>query len=176
MKRFTFVAIFAAAAAALAFASILHVRPGDVAVVSWRGGGTPDLRPPGVSFHVPFFQRVTVYPVGMVEVRATLKAASREGSSIDLPYTVRARPDPQTLLALHRDGGAGGAAATLQSLVEGQLTKAAASSGTYDLASGTASDAIAGFVRHALEDRLGPHLNIRRSAPAPAAAAGGPLP
>ncbi|PYT16002.1 MAG: hypothetical protein DMF51_05630 [Acidobacteria bacterium] len=165
VKRFTLVAIFAASAATLALASILHVRPGDVAVVSWRGGGTPDLRPPGVSFHVPFFQRVTVYPAGVVEVKATLKAASREGSSIDLPYTVRARPDPQTLLALHRDGGAGGAVAALQSLVEGQLTKAAASSGTYDLASGTASNAIAGFVRHALEDRLGPRLEITLEVP-----------
>ncbi len=165
MKRLVYVAIIAVAVAAAALGSILRVRPGDVAVVSWRGGGTPDLRPPGVSLHLPFFQRVTIYPAGMVDVRATLKAASREGSSIDLPYSVRARPDPQGLLALHRDGGSGGAAAALQSLVEGQLSKAAASTGTYDLASGTASDTIAVFVRHALEDRLGPRLEIALEKP-----------
>lgn len=165
MRRFVLASLLLAASAALVFSCLLRVRPGDLAVVSWRGGGTPDLRQPGLSFRLPILQRVTRYPAGLIETHARLQAASREGSSIELPYAVRAHPDPQTLLALHRDGGAEGAAAALRSLVEAQLKRSAASTGTYDLASGTASDAIAGGVRHALEDRLGPRLEISLETP-----------
>jgi len=160
VRRFLLAALVAATVAAVSLAFVLRVHPGDLAVVSWRGGGTPDLRQPGVSFRLPILQRVTVYPSGAIDTHSTLQAASREGSLIELPYTVRAHTDPQTLLALHRDGGAEGAAAALRSLVETQMKRAAASAGTYDLASGSASDAIAGSVRHALEDRLGPRLEL----------------
>ena len=94
-------------AAAAAF--VVRVRPGDLALVSWRGGGTPDLRAPGFSLRLPFLQRVQVYPQGGIAVTATLTAASREGSVLDIPYTLKAWPDRQTLLSLHVDGGEGGA-------------------------------------------------------------------
>ena len=105
-------------AAAIAVASVLRVQLGDVAVVSWRGGGTPDLRAPGLSLRVPLLQRVQIYPGGTITMRATLAAASREGSALELPYTVKAQPDPQILLQMHRDGGDGGAAASVRALVE----------------------------------------------------------
>src|SRR5207249_5014379 len=83
--------------------SVVRVHPGDVAVVSWRGGGTPDLRAPGLSLRLPILQRVQIYPRGAITVRETLAAASREGSALDIPYTVKAQPDPQILLQLQRD-------------------------------------------------------------------------
>ncbi|MEK7282966.1 MAG: alkaline phosphatase family protein [Acidobacteriota bacterium] len=165
MKRAARHAIAIAVVLAAAAGSILHVRPGDLAVVSWRGGGTPDLRAPGWSFRLPLFQRAQIYPGGAVTARATLSAASREGSSIDLPYSVQARPDPQTLLSLHRDGGTGGATAALRALVEQPLKRAAAATGTYDLASGATLDSLAAVVRRVLEERLGPQIEIALGSP-----------
>ncbi len=150
---------------AAAVASVLHVRPGDVGLVSWRGGGTPDLRNPGFSLRLPWLQRVQVYPGGAVAVRSTLSAASREGSAIEIPYSATAWPDPQTLLSLHRDGGEGGATAAVRALVEEQIKKAAAGTGTYDLAAGAASGTIAAFARRALVERLGPRLEISLEKP-----------
>src|SRR3989442_6569064 len=157
--------VAAALIAVLVAASVLRVRQGDLAVVSWRGGGTPDLRLPGVSLRVPLLQRVQVYPRGSVIVRATLSAASREGSALDLPYTVKAQPDPQTLLQLHRDGGDGGATAAVRVIVEEQLRKAAAATCTYDLASGAAIAAIASSAERALDERLGPGLELSLERP-----------
>src|SRR3972149_2747112 len=97
MKRAARSAIAIAVVLAAAAGSLLHVRRGDVAVVSWRGGGTPDLRAPGWSVRLPFFPRAQIFQGGTVTAQATLSAASREGSSIGLPYSVRARPDPQAL-------------------------------------------------------------------------------
>src|SRR5712691_11203230 len=62
---------------------VLRVRPGDLALVSWRGGGTPDLRVPGYSVRFPVLQRVQVYPQGAVVLTGTLSASSREGSALD---------------------------------------------------------------------------------------------
>src|SRR3989442_426162 len=157
--------VAAALIAVLVAASVLRVRQGDLAVVSWRGGGTPDLRLPGLSLRVPLLQRVQVYPRGSVIVRATLTAASREGSALDLPYTVKAQPDPQTLLRLHREGGDGGATAAVGALVEEQLTKAAAATGTFDLASGSAAAAIAASTEPALDQKLGPGLVLSLGRP-----------
>jgi predicted AlkP superfamily phosphohydrolase/phosphomutase/tetratricopeptide (TPR) repeat protein len=160
LKRAGGLAIVVAGVAAAAAGSILHVREGDVTIVSWRGGGTPDLRAHGWSLRMPLLQSARRYPGGAVSVQATLGAASKEGSSIDLPYSVRARPDPQALLSLHRDGGAGGAPAALRALVEEPLRKGAAATGTYDLASGAANDSLEAAVREVLEDRLGPQIDF----------------
>ena len=84
---------------------VVRVRPGDLALVSWRGGGTPDLRVPGYSLRLPIVQREQVFPQGAVAVTATLTAASREGSALDIPYTLKVWPDRQTLLSLQVDGG-----------------------------------------------------------------------
>ena len=73
---------------------------------------------------------------------------------------MKAQPDPQILLQLHRDGGDGGATASVRLLVEEQLRQAAAAAGTYDLASGAASAALAASVKRALDERLGPRLEI----------------
>src|SRR5437667_1937262 len=116
-------------AAAASF--VVRVRPGDLALVSWRGGGTPDLRVPGYSLRLPILQRVQVYPQGGVAVTATLTAASREGSVLDIPYTLKAWPDRQTLLSLQVDGGEGGVTAAARALGGEQLKKAAAATGPY---------------------------------------------
>ena len=105
---------------------MLRLHPDDLAIVSWRAGGTPELRTAAVSFRLPFFQRVQIYPRGRVEVQAVLGAASREGTRVDLPYTVKVEPDPQELLQLFRDGAGGGAPAAVRTLVEDRLRKAAA--------------------------------------------------
>ena len=139
---------------------VLRVAEGDLAVVSWRGGGTPDLREPGLSLRLPLLQRVRIYPKGAISVRRTLAAASREGSALDIPYAVEVRPDPQTLLQLDRDGGAGGAGAAVQVLVEAEIKKAAAATGTYDLASGAGAGTIVRAVTQTLDDKLGPRLNL----------------
>src|SRR5262245_10446353 len=86
-------------------AVVVRVAPGDLALVDWRGGGTPDLRSPGYSLRIPWLQRVEIYPQGAVLVAATLTVPSREGASVDVPYTLKAWPDRQTLLKLHVDGG-----------------------------------------------------------------------
>ena len=150
-------------AAAAAF--VVRVPPGDLALVSWRGGGTPDLRAPGFSLRLPFFQRVQVYPQGAIAVTATLTAASREGSVLDIPYTLKAWPDRQTLLSLHVDGGEGGATAAVRALFEEQLKKAAAATGTYELASGGAGGSIVSFAKRALKDKVGPRLEISLGKP-----------
>ena len=164
-RRGALILVAAALVTAVTAVSVLRVRPGDIAVVSWRGGGTPDLRTPGLSLRVPLLQRVQVYPRGAVIVRATLATASREGSALDLPYTVKAQPDPQTLLRLHREGGDGGATAAVRALVEEQLTKAAAATGTFDLASGSAAAAIAASTERALDEKLGPGLELTLGRP-----------
>jgi predicted AlkP superfamily phosphohydrolase/phosphomutase/tetratricopeptide (TPR) repeat protein len=170
LKRVAGLAIAVAAVLAIAAGSILHVPEGDVSVVSWRGGGTPDLRTRGWSFRLPFFQSARRYPGGVVSVQGTLAAASKEGSSIDLPYSARVRPDSQELLSLHRAGGSGGAPAALRTLVEEPLRKGAAATGTYDLASGSANESLAAAVRAALEDRLGSQMEFTLGTPvAPAA-------
>jgi predicted AlkP superfamily phosphohydrolase/phosphomutase/tetratricopeptide (TPR) repeat protein len=165
LKRSAALAIVIAAVLAAISMSVLHVGEGDACVVSWRGGGTPDLRTRGWSFRLPFFQGVHRYPGGVVSIQGTLAAASKEGSSIDLPYRASARPDPQALLSLHRDGRSGGAPAALRALVEEPLLKGAAATGTYDLASGAAKEALVGAVRDALEERLGPNLDISLGPP-----------
>ena len=165
LKRAGGLALVVAVVLAAAAGSILHVREGDVIIVSWRGGGTPDLRAHGWSLRLPLLQSARHYPGGAVSVQATLGAASKEGSSIDLPYSARVRPDSQALLTLHRDGGAGGAPAALRALLEEPLRKAAAATGTYDLASGAANDSLESTVRGVLEDRLGPQIEFSLGTP-----------
>src|SRR5262245_25621119 len=164
-RRGALVLVAVAVAVAVSALCVLRVPEGDLAVVSWRGGGTPDLREPGLSLRLPLLQRVRIYPKGAITVRGTLAAASREGSALDIPYTVDVRPDPQTLLQLHRDGGAGGAEAAVQALVEAEIKKAAAATGTYDLASGAGAGAIVRAVGQALDDRLGsrPNVSVERA-------------
>ncbi len=150
---------------AVAAAFVVRVRPGDLALVSWRGGGTPDLRVPGYSLRLPILQRVQVYPQGAVAVTATLTAASREGSALDIPYTLKAWPDRQTLLSLHLEGGEGGATVAVRALFEEQLRKAAASTGTYELASGAAGGSIVAFAKRALQEKVGSRLEITLGKP-----------
>jgi tetratricopeptide (TPR) repeat protein len=156
----TLVLVASALVVATVAGSILHVREGDLAVVSWRGGGTPDLREPGLSLRVPLLQRVEVYPKATITVRNSLATASREGSALEIPYAVKAQPDPQTLLQLHRDGGEEGAPAAVRALVEAEIKKAATAIGTYDLASGASTGTVAQSVKRALDDKLGPRLEV----------------
>src|SRR5215813_11286108 len=76
-------------------AFVVRVAPGDLALVDWRGGGTPDLRSPGYSLRIPWLQRVETYPQGAVQVAAALTVPSREGASVEVPYVLKARPDRQ---------------------------------------------------------------------------------
>jgi predicted AlkP superfamily phosphohydrolase/phosphomutase/tetratricopeptide (TPR) repeat protein len=158
----------AAIAAAVLLAAglcLVRVPPDGVGIVAWRGGGTPSLLAPGLSVRIPFLQNVDVYAGGSVEVAGTLAVASREGSTVSLPYAAAVRPGPQTLLALHQEGGSGGARAGLATLVEDQLRRAAAAQGTYDLASGAALRDTGAAARRELEKKFTAGLSLTLSQP-----------
>ncbi len=157
----------AIAAAVLLAAGLCVVRvpPDGVAIVAWRGGGTPSLVAPGLSLRVPLLQNVDVYAGGTVAVEGVLSVASREGSTVSLPYTAAVRPGPQDLLALHQEGGPGGARTALAALVEDQIRNAAAAQGTYDLASGAALRDTTSAARQALEKRFTGGLSLTLSQP-----------
>jgi predicted AlkP superfamily phosphohydrolase/phosphomutase/tetratricopeptide (TPR) repeat protein len=143
----------AAAVVALG-ASVIHVPRGSVAILSWRGGGTPALLPPGLAWRIPILQQIFMYTGGAVVAEGSLAAASREGTAVTLSFFVQATPTPQGLLALHQEGGSGGAPAALRRLAEQQLVKSAAATGTYDLASGTSLREIETLVGRTLKERL----------------------
>ncbi len=145
--------------------AVVHVPPGSVAVLTWRGGGTPALLGPGFALRVPLLQSIDVYPGGVLSAEGIASVASREGSSISIPYRVEIHPGEQRLLALHQEGKSGGAEGSLRAFVEEQILKAAASSGSYDLASGVSGPAIDTQVLKTLEERFGPGPRLVLSAP-----------
>jgi predicted AlkP superfamily phosphohydrolase/phosphomutase/Tfp pilus assembly protein PilF len=100
-----------------------------------------------------------------VAAAGSLTAASREGSPVTLPFQVEATPTPQGLLALHQEGGSEGASAALRELTEEHLSKAAAATGTYDLASGVALEVIESVVDRALGERLECPVTLQLSNP-----------
>jgi len=153
----------AAVALILGAACVVHVPQGSVAVLSWRGGGTPTLLGAGFYLRLPFLQTIQRYPGGLVVVEGEAAASSREGSGLTIPFRARAHPSDQQLLALHQAGRAGGADRVLRAMVEDQIRKAAAFVGTFDLASGAAKDAIQREAASALEGRFGPGLSLELS-------------
>jgi len=164
-RRNRFILLVALASVLLILACFVLVPGGGVAVRSWRQGGTPEILDPGIAFRLPFFERVDVFAGGIVSAEGQTAAASREGSTVALPFTARARPSPQALLEMVKSGGAGGAAASLAAAVDEQLRQAAALIGTYDLASGTSAESIAAATRSALGDRYGAGVEIRLGPP-----------
>lgn len=143
-------------AAVLAASILVHVPSGTVAVLSWRGGGTPRLIQPGVAVRIPVVQRVDRYPHGVLALAGRIEVASREGSALTLPYRLQARPEPQHLLDLYQEGGGAGALGAVRADLESRLRKAAAATALYDLASGSAGVTLAPLIARAMEGRLGP--------------------
>jgi predicted AlkP superfamily phosphohydrolase/phosphomutase/Tfp pilus assembly protein PilF len=153
MKRRVRAVLFGAAAVGvLSLASIVNVPRGTATVLTWRGGGTPALLRPGLSFRIPILQRVDRYPDGVLTLEGTVSVESRQGSKITLPVTVILRPDEQHLLTLHRAGGGPGARTAVLELVGERLKRTAAGFGTHDLAVGAAAQALESQVRAALEE------------------------
>jgi predicted AlkP superfamily phosphohydrolase/phosphomutase/tetratricopeptide (TPR) repeat protein len=148
-------ALAIAAGAALFCSTVVHIPRGSVAVVAWRGGGTPSLLGAGFGFRLPVLQTVYRYPGGRVTKDGETKVSSREGNPVSIPYHAECQPEEQALLALHQEGRKGGAAGALGELVDGELRKAAAAFGTYDLASGIAADVIQAQIGKALQDKFG---------------------
>jgi tetratricopeptide (TPR) repeat protein len=149
------VAAALASAVFLIASGIVHVPEGSVAVRSWRGGGTPTFLAPGLSYRIPVLQRVDRYDGSVITVEGQVAVSSREGSEITLPYRVSVRPVEREILTLSREGGAGGAAAALRTLMEERIRTVAALAGTYDLASGVAGTAMVGAMRERLQERFG---------------------
>jgi predicted AlkP superfamily phosphohydrolase/phosphomutase/Tfp pilus assembly protein PilF len=145
---------------------LVHVPRESLAVLSWRGGGTPALLSPGFALRIPLLQRVYHYPGGALKAEGSLTASSREGTEVTLPFVVSVTPDPQTLLALHQEGRGGGAQAALLTIVQSQLGRAAAGFGTYDLASGAASERMSAGLRLTLQERFGQGVVVTLSPPA----------
>ena len=142
-------------------ALVVRVPEGSTGVVVWRGGGTPGLLASGMTFRVPFLQRVFTYPGGRIEVAGTAQVSSKEGTALALPFKAAAHPGDQVLLALHQPGGtAAGAREALRSAAEEEIGKSAASLGTYDLASGLALQEAAAAARAGLEKRFGSEVKI----------------
>jgi len=140
--------------AATALATVVRVPAGTKALRAWRGGGTPSLLGQGLALRVPWWHTIERFPGGVVEAAGTVGASSREGATVGLPYVVRLRPTEQMLLALARDGGAGGARGALAAALESDLLEAAAGAGTHDLASGAAHPALEARLRDRLQDRF----------------------
>src|SRR5206468_7377031 len=125
-------------AALLAAAFVVRVPAGWVAIRSWRGGGTPALLEVGFAFRIPFLQSIERIQAAGLEARGMAEVPSREGTTVGLPYTARLRVPTQDLLRLSQEGGPAGARGALAGFVEDRLKEAAASTGTYELASGAA--------------------------------------
>ena len=145
--------------------SVVHVPTGSVAVLSWRGGGTPALLPPGFSFRLPLLERVERFPGGVVAAEGQAETVSREGSSVTIPFRVEVRPGDQELLALHQEGKGGGARAALAASVAAQIKRVAAAAGTYDLASGAFQETLERQVHKSLDERFSAGSRLILSAP-----------
>ena len=158
-------ALGGAALLGLLATSVVHVPAGSVAILSWRGGGTPALLPPGFSFRLPFLQRVERFRGGVVAAEGQAEAASREGSGVAIPFRVEIRPRDQDLLALHQEGKGGGARAALAAIVAAQIKRVAASAGTYDLASGVFQETLVRQVQKGLDERFTAGSRLTLSAP-----------
>ncbi|MFQ5877162.1 MAG: alkaline phosphatase family protein [Acidobacteriota bacterium] len=150
----------AAVGLACAAAAVVRVPSGSRAILSWRGGGTPRLLGPGFALRIPLLQRIERYERGEVSVRGEAAAGSREGNRVTLPYEASVRPGDEGLLALHREGGTGGARAGLRRLLERRLEVSAAGFGTFELASGDALAAFEAELRSWLRERFGPDSRL----------------
>jgi len=152
-------------AALLIMACLVHVPAGDLAVLAWRGGGTPTLLRPGFALRVPFLQRLYRYPQGEIRVEGVAEVSSREGSALRLPYSLRLKTPEQDLLDLQRQGGAAGAPGAVRLLVEEKLRRGATARGTYDLASGEALKPLEGIIQQILQERFGNRLILSLGQP-----------
>ncbi|HKQ96928.1 MAG TPA: alkaline phosphatase family protein, partial [Candidatus Polarisedimenticolia bacterium] len=149
----------------LAVATLVYLPAGTVGVRSWRGGGTASLVGPGLVFRFPGLQRVQRFPDGQVGITGTVVSASREGATVDLPYTVSVRPQPSQLLGLAAESG-GDARRALAAAVEIVLKETAAVIGTQELASGSARDALESRLIDLLHDRFpGADMKVRLGTP-----------
>src|SRR5262245_19342071 len=87
---------------AAAAATLVRVPAGELAVRSWRGGGTPSLLRPGLALRLPWLQRLERFPSGQLTAEGRVEVASREGASLHLPFSATAHLGEQELLALSR--------------------------------------------------------------------------
>ena len=156
VRRFSGLLVIIAVTGVVAALGLVVRVPQDTKVVlTWRGGGTPTLLAPGFRLRVPFLQRIHRYENGVVRVNGTIRASSREGSEVSLPFGVSVTPDDEELLSMHRDGGPGGAGSALLEIVSDHLTEAARGYGTFELASGDALAAFEGRTGKWLQERFG---------------------
>ncbi len=146
-------------------ASVVSIPAGSIAILTARGGGTPALLGPGLTLRIPGLQIIRVYHDGRLAIEGRAEVASREGSTLTLPFRLEAKPGAQRLLELERDGGRDGAVGAATRLVEAQLRKAAAATGTYDMASGAALATLAREAPKALEASLGSGVALTLGAP-----------
>lgn len=159
--------LYAASAATLLLlvGFVIWIPAGTAGVRSWRGGGTPALVGPGLVLRFPVLQRVERFPEGIVSATGTVAAPSREGTTIDLPYTVGVRPRPADLLTLSGET-AGDARGALAALVDSALREYSAATGTQELAIGAARDRLESRLSERLRERFpGADIKIRLGTP-----------
>jgi len=144
---------------------VIWIPAGTAGVRSWRGGGTPALVGPGLVLRFPGLQRVERFPEGIVSATGTVAAPSREGTTIDLPYTVGVRPRPADLLTLSGET-AGDARGALTALVDSALREYSAATGTQELAIGAARDRLESRLSERLRERFpGAEIQVRLGTP-----------
>jgi len=131
----------------------VYLPAGATGIRSWRGGGTATRVDPGLVFRIPGLQRVERFPGGVISVAGKVAAPSREGATIDLPYSVGVRPRPSDLLALAGEA-AGDVTGALTTISESALREMAAVVGTQELASGAARDTLESRLVERLRDRF----------------------
>jgi hypothetical protein len=163
-KRFLPLLLIGALAMIAVASSLIRVPQGSVALLSWRGGGTPALLRPGWSFRVPFLQRVERLSAGGLVVDKTAEVASRAGQPIGLPYRLVVPLSEKELLTLHREHD-DGVTAALREWIESRLRQAAGSISTHDLASGYALPRLRSWIRSGLEERFGGRGRVTLGAP-----------
>ncbi|HXH28572.1 MAG TPA: alkaline phosphatase family protein, partial [Candidatus Polarisedimenticolia bacterium] len=158
-------AVLIAIAAGATLSVVRRVPAGSLGVITWRGGGTPALVRPGLVVRIPYLQVLRVYPRGEVRVQGEVQVASREGTTIGLPYDVTLHPTPQRLLSLEKEGGAAGAPGAVALELETRLREDAARLGTYALASGEDREALGNDLGRTLGGDEGATATVRLLTP-----------
>src|SRR5439155_3164482 len=106
--RLLVTAIVAALGAWLAWASIVRVEPGERVLRRTAVAGAAIRLAPGRHLVVPLLQHLVRVPEGTIRAAASVKARSKEGIDLEIPFEVSFQIDDAGLAAFLGRGGPGG--------------------------------------------------------------------